>query len=107
MLAHEARHRLEVVEGGNENFVAQALGDAGGVWNRLGKVAGPLGRQAHETVVAHAVITALELEYLVAARMGARQPHGVGVSLRAGADEAHLLDRGGWRRERAVSPRRS
>src|SRR5947207_14670977 len=45
-----------------------------GVRNRPGKVAGPLGRQAHEAVVAHAVITALELEYLVAARVSARQP---------------------------------
>ena len=40
------------------------------------------------------MITSLELEYLVAARIGAGQPHGVGVSLRAGADEAHLLGAG-------------
>ena len=77
VLAHEARHRLEVVEGGDQHLVAQALGDAGGVRDRLGKVAGPLGRQAHQPVVAHAVIAALELEDLVAARVGARQPHGV------------------------------
>ena len=91
VLADQAGDGLQVVEGGDQHLVAQALGDAGRVRDRLGEVAGPLGRQAHEPVVAHAVVAALEFEDLVAPGVGAREPHGVGVGLRAGADEAHLL----------------
>src|SRR3712207_7385709 len=43
--------------------------------------------QAHQPVVAHPVIAALELHYLVAPAEGAREPHGVGVGLRAAGAE--------------------
>ena len=66
MLANEARHGLQIVEGGDQNLVAQALGDAGGIGDRLREIAGPLRRQAHEPVVAHAVVAALEFQDLVA-----------------------------------------
>src|SRR3712207_7563816 len=50
--------------------------------------------QAHQPVVAHPVIAALELHYLVAPAEGAREPHGVGVGLRAAGAEPHLLRAG-------------
>ena len=58
------------------------------------KVAGPLGRERHQRVVAHAVIAALELQDLVALAEGARGAHGVEIGLGAGADEAHLVGAG-------------
>jgi hypothetical protein len=59
-----------------------------------GEIAGAFRRQAHQAVVAHAVIAALELEDLVAAAERAGDAHGIGVRLGAAADEAHLLRAG-------------
>ena len=91
MLAHEARDGLEFVERRDQHFVLQAFRDAGGIRNRAWKVARAARRETHEAVVAHTVIAALEFENLVALLVGAREPHGVEIGFRAGADEAYLL----------------
>ena len=87
------RHR-RVVERRDDHLVAHAARDAGRIRHRLREVAGTFRCQAHQAVVAHAVIAALELQDLVAAAERAGDAHGVGVGLGAAADEAHLLGAG-------------
>ena len=56
-----------------------------------GKLPDRFGREAHQRIVAHPMIAALEFEDLVALREGAGGAHRVEVGLRPGADKAHLL----------------
>ena len=63
-----------------------------------GEVGEPPRRQAHEAIVAHAVIAALELQDLVTLHVGARDAHRVEIGFRARRNEPHLL-RAGYRRD--------
>ena len=91
MLANEARDGLQIVEGCDQDLIADTLGDAGQIGDRLREIADALGREAHEPVVAHAVVAALKFQDLIAVAKSAGQPHGVEVRLRAGAHEPHLF----------------
>ena len=79
---------------GDQDLVAQAARDAGRIGDRLRKIARPPGREAHQRVVAHAVIAALEFEDLVAFPERSSGAHRVEVRLGPGADKAHLLGAG-------------
>src|SRR5208282_5277467 len=91
MLAHDGSRSLYVVERGHQDFLADAARDSRGIRDRLRKVTWPLGGKAHQRIVAHAVIAALEFEDLVALAEGTGGAHRIKVRLGAGGDETHLL----------------
>ena len=54
--------RIQIVVRRDQHLILDGLGNPGRVRDRLGAVAAPPGREAHEGIVVHAVIAALELE---------------------------------------------
>ena len=76
VLTDKTGYRINVVERGNEDVVADRFRNAGGIGNRPCRVARFLRREAHLPIVAVAVITALEFEDLAAPAIRAREADG-------------------------------
>ena len=67
--------------------------DPGRIRHRPRQVDEAFGCQAHQGVVAHAVVAALEFQDQFALAVGACQAHGVHIGFGAGRNEAYLLRR--------------
>ena len=91
MLLDDRGDRVQVVVRRHQHLAADGVRNARGIRDRLDAVAPPPGREAHQRIVVHAVIAALELEDLRAPARGAHRPHRVEGGFRAAAREAHLL----------------
>ena len=85
---------FQVVEGGDEHQVLDGLGDAAAAGNGLGEFLGDTGPDAHEGVVAGAVVAALELKDFLLAGEGAADSHCLKTGVGAAGGEADLLGAG-------------
>jgi hypothetical protein len=81
----------QVVVWRDEHLILDGVRDAAGVRHRRGKRLGRLRRLRHQRIVVAAVVTALELQDLVALAEGARRPQRKERGLRAGRGEPDLL----------------
>ena len=91
MLPDQAGGQHRVVERRDQHIGGHGARNAGRIPRCLRKIPRPLRRQAEQAPIGHAVIAALEFQNLVPLAKGARQPHGVGIRLRAGRHEADFL----------------
>ena len=91
VLVEQALDRREIVERRDDDLLAHRFRNARRIRHRRREIREPLRREAHEAVVAHAVIAALEFQDLVALHVGAGDAHRVKVGLGARRHESHLL----------------
>ena len=91
VLLDDRGDRIQIVVGRDQHLVPDRLRDPGRVRDGLGAVAAPPGREAHQGVVVHAVVAALELQDLRAPAERAHRPHREERGLGAAAREADLV----------------
>ena len=93
-LVEQLPHSLQIVVGRDHHVLLDTARDTGAVGNGVGEVDQLLRGQRHQRLGRHAVVSAFELEDLVAAGEGAGEPHGVHIRLTAGGNVADLLGAG-------------
>ena len=94
VLLNDGCSGLSVVERGDEDGVEEGFGYAAAAGVRLGEGVKGAGWIAHEGVVAGAVETTLELEYLVASAEGAGDAESLETGVGAAGGEADLIGAG-------------
>ena len=93
-LVEQLPHSLQIVVGRDHHVLLDTARDTGAVGNGVGEVDQLLRGQRHQRLGRHAVVSALELEDLVATGEGPGEPHGVHIRLASGRDVADLLGAG-------------
>ena len=94
VLVHQRRDRFKIVERGNHHLICNTLRNAGTVGNRVREIDTVRGGKTHLGFGAHPVISAFELQDLVAPRMGPRKPDSIHIRLAAGSDKPNLFTAG-------------
>ena len=84
----------QVVERRDEHQVGDGLGDAAAVGLGQRELQRGAGRNAHQRIVAAAVVAALELQHLFLAGVGAGDAHGLEAGVGAAGGETHLVGAG-------------
>ena len=90
---------FQVVERGHQHQLLNGPGDAAAVDHGLGKLLGHGGSDAHQGVVAGAVIAALELQHLFPPAIGPGRPHTLKAGVGAAGGKAHLVGAGDGRHQ--------